>query len=202
MSVQVQCPHCQRKFTVLPNLLGRNARCTKCSEAFTLTEVAADTKPSPPTGSKSLPPVPTTVGPYCDLDLIGRGAFGVVYRARHQVLGRIVALKLLLPEMLSEGDAVARFLREAQTAAKLDHPNIVPVYDAAQDHGAYYIAAKWIEGPMLARVIPADGFEAAKAVDLTCQLLEALAHALAMASFIAMSNRRTSCSIRRRKGFN
>jgi len=162
---------------VLANLLGRNARCTKCSEAFTLTEVAVDTKPSTPTGSNSPPPAPTTVGPYCDLELVGRGAFGVVYRARHQVLGRVVALKLLLPETLSEGDTVPRFLREAQTAAKLDHPNIVPVYDAAQDHGTYYIAAKWIEGPMLARVIPDNGFEASKAVDFTCQLLAALAHA-------------------------
>jgi tetratricopeptide (TPR) repeat protein len=67
---------------------------------------------------------------YSGLWLVGRGGMGGVYRARDSVLGRVVALKVMHPDLATDPDRVARFLDEAQVASQLQHPNIVPVYDS------------------------------------------------------------------------
>ena len=82
---------------------------------------------------------------------------GVVYRARHSHLGRTVALKLLPPEYVGNQAFRARFIRESQSAAALQHPNVVTVYDAGEADGVLFIAMQFIDGPDLATVLHRDG---------------------------------------------
>jgi serine/threonine protein kinase len=94
----------------------------------------------------------TELGGYRILEQLGRGGTSVVYRAEHVRLGRIAALKLLSPG-LGEADFSDRFLRESRLAASLDHPNIVPVYDAGEQEGVLYIAMACVAGTDLKTLI-------------------------------------------------
>jgi serine/threonine protein kinase len=78
--------------------------------------------------------------------VLGRGGMGAVYLAYQVVLDRMVALKLLAPELAEDDEFRARFLRESRLAASLDHPNIVPVFDAGEVEGRLYIAMRYVEG--------------------------------------------------------
>jgi serine/threonine-protein kinase len=78
--------------------------------------------------------------------LIARGGMAEVYRARDRLLDRPVALKVLFPELSVDRAFVERFRREAQNAAKLSHPNIVPVFDWGEDAGSYFIVMEYIAG--------------------------------------------------------
>lgn len=81
---------------------------------------------------------------------LGRGGFGVVFLAEDTVLGRLVALKLPRPEVLATPDARRRFLREGEAAARLDHPNIVPIYDVGEEGAVCFLASAYCEGISLA----------------------------------------------------
>jgi WD40 repeat protein/serine/threonine protein kinase len=94
---------------------------------------------------------PAKVGRYELLDEIGSGGFGIVFRAYDPKLRRAVALKLPRPELLVSPEYRQRFLREARAAGSLDHPNIVPVFDAAEIGPICYIASACCNGPDLAR---------------------------------------------------
>jgi serine/threonine protein kinase len=102
-------------------------------------------------GALQLVPMPvdqrvgTVLAGYRILEQLGSGGTSVVYRAEHVRLGRAAALKLLTPG-LGEADFSERFLRESQLAASLDHPSIVPVYDAGEEDGLLYIAMACVEG--------------------------------------------------------
>jgi serine/threonine protein kinase len=98
----------------------------------------------------------TELGGYRILEQLGRGGTSVVYRAEHVRLGRPAALKLLSPG-LGEADFSDRFLRESRLAASLDHPSIVPVYDAGEDDGLLWIAMACIEGTDLKTLIKEEG---------------------------------------------
>jgi serine/threonine-protein kinase len=87
-----------------------------------------------------------TIGPYNIEVELGRGGMATVYRARHTVLGRSVALKILLPTLAQDPDCVERFLTEARAASSLDHPHIVPIYDCGDVDGVNFIAMKLLEG--------------------------------------------------------
>jgi beta-lactam-binding protein with PASTA domain/tRNA A-37 threonylcarbamoyl transferase component Bud32 len=84
---------------------------------------------------------------------IARGGMAQVYRARDQQLDRPVALKVLFPELSVDRAFVERFRREAQAAANLSHPNIVPVYDWGEDDGSYFIVMEYIDGRPLSAVL-------------------------------------------------
>ncbi|MGD0088381.1 MAG: protein kinase [Planctomycetota bacterium] len=84
---------------------------------------------------------------------IGRGAFGIVYRARDPQLGREVALKVLIAGEQASESLIKRFHAEAQAAAKLRHPNIVPIYDVGIHDGKHYFTAEFIEGATLEKLL-------------------------------------------------
>src|SRR5213592_866190 len=98
----------------------------------------------------------TELGGYRILEQVGRGGTSVVYRAEHVRLGRQAALKLLSPA-IGEADFSGRFLREPQLAASLDHPSIVPIYDAGETDGLLYIAMACVEGTDLKTLLAEEG---------------------------------------------
>jgi serine/threonine-protein kinase len=89
--------------------------------------------------------------------VIGHGGMGAVYLATHLRLERKVALKVLLPELATDESFRERFLLESQLAASLEHPNIVPVYDADEEDGALYLVMRFIQGEDLGSIIRREG---------------------------------------------
>lgn len=88
----------------------------------------------------------TELGGYRIESVLGRGGMGVVYLATHIQLGRKVALKVLSPDLSDDEEFRSRFIRESQLAASLEHPNILPIYDAGEDDGEIYLAMRYVEG--------------------------------------------------------
>ena len=99
----------------------------------------------------------TTVGRFEVLDELGRGGMAVVYKARQPDLDRIVALKVLPPELTIDNSYVARFRQEARSAARLEHPHIVPIYEVGEADGLHFIAMKYIQGSTLKDLVQAEG---------------------------------------------
>jgi eukaryotic-like serine/threonine-protein kinase len=132
---------------------------------------------SPPAFSP--PGAPALVGDCELLEELGRGGMGVVYRAHQRSLGRVVALKRLLRGDAAMPADVARFRAEAEAAARLDHPHIVPVYHVADDDGQPYFLMKYVEGTTLARLLaegPMTAVEAARLLAPVCRAVH-YAHA-------------------------
>ena len=78
--------------------------------------------------------------------LVGRGGMGVVYRARELDLDRIVALKVIAPELVEDAAIRARFLREARAAAAIEHPHVIPVHAPARRDGLAFLAMRFVDG--------------------------------------------------------
>src|SRR5215472_12612680 len=91
-----------------------------------------------------------SLGGYLLEEELGRGSMGVVYRGKQIALGREVAIKVLPRSLAKDPSYVARFIREAQIIAGLNHPNIVQIYDAGQQGGLLYFVMEYIQGPTLA----------------------------------------------------
>ena len=125
--------------------------------------------------SVRLPEIGEELAGYKIEALAGRGGMGVVFRAEHLHLSRQVALKVLTADLAGNRSFRQRFIREAQTAARLDHPNIVPVYDAGEVNGLLYIAMKYIDGVDLGHVLDAeDRLSPQRTVDLLANIADAL----------------------------
>lgn len=126
------------------------------------------------------PDVGDTLGGYTLESLLGRGGMGSVYLATHERLGRRVALKVIAPALAHDDDFRARFLREARLAASLDHPHVIPVYDADEVDGVLFIAMRYVRGSTLQQLLRDAGpLSVAETVRIVEQLGSALdaAHA-------------------------
>ena len=123
--------------------------------------------------------VERVLSPHYELDAeIGRGGMGVVYRAKDRRLKRTVAIKVLPPELAFRSEIKTRFLREAETAAQLNHPNIVDIYAVDEAEGIVYFVMAYITGDNLAKRLHDHG---ALSVEETRRTLRDVADALAYA---------------------
>jgi serine/threonine protein kinase len=86
----------------------------------------------------------TELAGYRISSLLGRGGMGFVYEAEHAILGRKAALKTLAPDLSGDNDFRERFIRESQMVAALDHPSIIPIYDAGEVGNVVYIAMRHV----------------------------------------------------------
>jgi serine/threonine protein kinase len=127
------------------------------------------------------PPDPATIAPLFPallvLDVIGRGGMGIVYRARQRELGRDVALKLLWTGSANDPDLAERFLREARTLARLQHPNIVAVYDSGRAGEHLYLLQELVEGTDLRRAMSAERLAPSQALAIVGAVCAALQYA-------------------------
>ncbi len=122
-------------------------------------------------------PPGTRIGPYEILSLLGAGGMGEVYRAEDARLGRRVALKVIPPHRALDETAAKRLLREARTAATLEHPNICTVYDVGEADGVGFIAMQYVEGDTLADRLKQAPLALQTAISIGGQVANALAEA-------------------------
>jgi WD40 repeat protein/tRNA A-37 threonylcarbamoyl transferase component Bud32 len=140
----------------------------------------SEAEPGPPAGPYGEPDALLATGSdrqfgdYELLEEIGHGGMGVVYKARQRSLGRLVALKTILRAELATPGEIQRFHREAEAAAQLDHPGIVPVFDVGEWHGQHYFSMALVDGPPLSRQLRAGPLPAAEAAQLVQKLALAI----------------------------
>jgi serine/threonine-protein kinase len=117
-------------------------------------------------------------GEYVVLDKLGQGGMGVVLKAQHRRMDRIVAVKMILGAALKSPDAVKRFYREVKAAAKLEHPNIVAAHDAGEHQGGHYLVMQFVDGKDLSAVVKEQGpLPVSKTVDYIVQAARGLQYA-------------------------
>jgi Protein kinase domain len=121
------------------------------------------------------PGVGETLGGYTLESLLGGGGMGSVYLATHERLGRKVAIKVISPDLAHDEEFRARFLREAQLAASLDHPNVIPIYDAGEADGVLFLAMRYVPGSTLHELLRERG---SLSIDETLRIAEQVAGAL------------------------
>ncbi len=117
------------------------------------------------------------VGPYRIIGQLGQGGMATVFKAYHPALDRYVAIKALHPAIMEDASFLARFEREAKVVAKLDHPNIVPIYDFAEHDGQPYLVMKFIEGETLKARLAKGPLSKSEAIKIVEAVGEALAYA-------------------------
>lgn len=97
------------------------------------------------------------LGHYVLIEQLGEGGMGTVFKARHRILNRLAALKIIRKEMLADADAVKRFRREMEAVARLRHPNVVLAYDADHVQGQHFLAMELVDGINLAAMVKKQG---------------------------------------------
>jgi predicted Ser/Thr protein kinase len=136
------------------------------------------TQLSPGGAWKAAPPKPAELAgrfPQLEvLDLLGCGGMGAVYKARHVGLDRLVAVKILPPEVSGDPAFAERFTREARALARLNHPNIVAVFDFGQTDGLYYLVMEYVEGANLRQLIQSGAVAPQEALAIVPQICDAL----------------------------
>jgi serine/threonine protein kinase len=125
------------------------------------------------------------LGPYEIVAQIGAGGMGEVYRARDTKLGRDVAIKILPAEFAQQSDRVARFEREAQLLASLNHPHIAQIYAFEDSGGTHALVLEFVDGPTLTDRLADGPMSLEEALPLAKQMAEALEAAPNKGSFIA-----------------
>ena len=164
-----RCPKCQAPLP--PD--APHGLCAKCL----LAAAATPTEGGQPAEPSTAPPLETVVAAFPQLEIvevIGQGGMGVVYKARQPRLDRFVALKLLPQSLAAEPAFAERFNREARVLARLNHPNIVTVYDFGQSGGFFYLLMELVDGVNLRQAMQAGRFSPQQALFLVPRICEAL----------------------------
>lgn len=118
------------------------------------------------------------LGNYVILDKLGQGGMGMVLKAEHKRMKRVVALKVMSAAALKSPEAVMRFHREVEAAARLSHPNIVAAFDADEDRGTHFLVMEYVAGSDLAQLVKQQGpLPVARAIDYMTQAARGLEHA-------------------------
>jgi len=118
-----------------------------------------------------------TLGHYQVIEKVGEGGMGVVYKARDLHLSRLVALKVLPQEKVSDPERKRRFVKEARAASALNHPNIITVYDIDKEGAIDYMAMEYVSGQTLSQLIAGKGLQISNALKYAVQIADALAKA-------------------------
>jgi len=147
--------------------------CSKCGGPLKAEEGVSLTK-TLITPKESLQKGSTVAGRYQLIEELGRGGMGVVYKAEDTKLKRTVALKFLPPELTHIPDVKDRFMREAQAAAALDHPNICTVYEFDEAEAKTFISMAYVEGQSLRKKIESGPLELDEALRIATQVAEGL----------------------------
>jgi formylglycine-generating enzyme required for sulfatase activity len=125
--------------------------------------------------------LPATLGNYLLLELLGSGGMGQVFKAEHRRLKRLVAVKVLAPELIRSEAARARFQREAELVARLDSPHVVAAHDAGEADGRDFLAMEYVPGRTLAEVVKETGpLPIRQALEYILQAARGLQHAHAV----------------------
>jgi len=182
MAESRQCPQCGAE---LPADAPEGV-CPKCLLKMGLgTEGDAQPGSEPaettPWGSRFAPPTPQQLAEHFPqlqvLELVGSGGMGAVYKARQPGLDRLVALKILPPEVGRDPAFAERFAREARALARLGHPHIVAIHDSGQANGFYYFVMEFVEGANLRQMIRDGKLQPEEALAIVPQICEALQYA-------------------------
>lgn len=187
----VACPHCGARLLAPELPPGTKTHCTRCKGEIVLCGPgkvplkvsAASAVDAPPAGAAAPaeepdPLVGREIAGYRIEGRLGAGGMGVVYRARQIALDRPVALKFMKADAATSRDFIERFKREAQAAARLNHPNIVQVHDAGHDGDALFFSMECVEGETLADLLDRQGkIPPAKALRVVREVTRALAYA-------------------------
>ena len=130
---------------------------------------------SPPEWSEHELPAGARVGDYEIIEQAGEGSMGIIYRAEHVTIHKQVAIKVLSPDLVEDGDAVLRFAEEARAVAMLDHPNIVHVFGFGRlTDGRSYIAMEWLDGYTLQERLAIGRLPFELALEITRQIARGL----------------------------
>jgi serine/threonine-protein kinase len=164
--MHLRCPHCQNAIEVVEDASFTLMVCPSCGSDINLANETVSYRTD----------VARTVGHFALLQSVGVGHFGEVWKARDTQLDRIVALKIPRTEDLTRG-TVERFIHEAQSAAQLRHPHIVPVHEVGRDGDTLYIVSDFIQGVTLAARITDRRYTPREAAALCATVAEALHHA-------------------------
>jgi serine/threonine-protein kinase len=141
-------------------------------------QITVDFPPAiPPEETDTVPNMPRRFGDYELLEELGRGAMGVVFKARQRSLQRSVAIKMLLRSDLASGADLARFRAEAESAARLEHAHVVAVYEVGECDGVAYFSMKYIEGTTLAKLVSAGPLPDREAARYLVPICQAIHHA-------------------------
>ena len=172
------CPRCGAKLSGD----GPGGSCPACLLGLAFdASAAANEADSTPIANRKSQNTNRTIryfGDYELLEEISRGGMGVVYRARQVSLNRVVALKMILAGRLATPASMQRFHTEAEAAARLDHPNIVPIYEIGEHDGQHYFSMKLIPGGTLANASLKPNVQSRRSADKAAQLVSTVARAL------------------------
>lgn len=165
--VQLSCPNCRQSITLDPHHRQPEVRCPNCQKRFRLTSTAQKSH-----DAQRL----RRLARFDLIDSVGAGGFGTVWKAYDTKLERTVAVKIPQQDVFDPQQR-KQFIKEAQSAAQLNHPAIVHVYDVVEDDGTIFIVSKFVEGMTLSQRLKKSKLGIAEAVALCEKLTEALQHA-------------------------
>ena len=175
-----RCPKCDNDLS----LDAPEGLCPACLFRQALADPEAENGGSQVSNSPApafVPPAPADLARYFPhleiLELLGQGGMGAVYKARQTKLDRLVAVKILPPEVARDPAFAERFMREARSLARLNHANIVTVYDFGEASGLFYFSMEYVDGKNVRQLLESGKLPQAQSLQIVGQVCEALRYA-------------------------